>query len=189
MRYLVLDFEATTKNEGNQMQEIIQFPIILLDETGDEIDSLNIYCNPQFTVLDTLCKKLTRISRSKINRHGIPFHEALKQVENWLRKHEILGQDGNLLDACWVTCGSWDLGYILPTQCEHYGIVYPPYFDEYVDIKKIFADQYMTKVRNLEDMLTRLGLVFRGNPHDGYDDASNISDILRVMVREGTMKT
>ena len=71
-----------------------------------------------------------------------------------------------------VTCGDWDIGKMLPMQCEREGIEIPPYFRKgWVNIKTIFGVLYKRKrVNGMASMLNILNMELIGHHHSGIDD-------------------
>lgn len=99
----------------------------------------------------------------------------------------LTGQDFNSPPKfTFVTCGDWDLNYMLPNQCITSQIKLPDYFRQWINVKKSYAMSSGTGKfpRSLSGMLNDLGLVFDGRPHSGIDDVKNIVRIVQTLAKE-----
>ena len=104
-----------------------------------------------------------------------------------LVRTNITGYDSNCPPKfTFVTCGDWDLNYMLPTQCITSQITLPDYFRQWINVKKSYATSSETTKfpRSLSEMLGDLGLVFDGRPHSGIDDVKNIVKIVQKLAKE-----
>jgi inhibitor of KinA sporulation pathway (predicted exonuclease) len=70
-------------------------------------------------VLSAFCTELTGITQSQVE-NAPPLPAVLGDFHKWLQTHEM--EDKRL---CFVTCGDWDLGEMLPTECERKSIPFP----------------------------------------------------------------
>ena len=179
--YLVLDFEATcdeiTKPEP---QEIIEFPVLKVNATTMETEAIfHTYVQPTaHPKLTPFCTQLTGITQEMVN--GKPsLLEVLEMFDQWMEKEE-LKVDANV---CFVTCGDWDLKTMLPSQCEHLKVSVPPYFKQWLNIKKAFKKITGTRAVSMVQMLGHLGLTLDGRHHSGIDDSKNIAKILKELIK------
>ena len=84
-----------------------------------------------------------------------------------------------------ITCGDWDLKYMLPNQCITSQIILPNYFNEWINVKRSYADSKRGKFpRSLLEMLDGLNLTFEGRQHSGIDDVKNIANIVQKLAKE-----
>ena len=115
---------------------------------------------------------------------------------SWL-KHDLQLVHPNLMDYdteeqpkfAFVTCGDWDLKYMLPSQCDTSQITLPHYFTKWINVKKAFAMScgptgIGSFPRSLSEMLRNLGLYFEGRPHSGIDDVKNIVKVVQKLGKE-----
>jgi len=91
-----------------------------------------------------------------------------------------------------VTCGNWDLGSMLPSECKMKGIQLHsryPYYSHWIDLKGTFRDCYSSKtLPPYRKMLDALGLKMEGRHHSGKDDARNMVNIVFQMVEDGFLE-
>ena len=186
--FLVLDFEATCKEEGKQEHEIIEFPCLLVrSDTMEVVSVFHEYVRPVHNpILSKFCIQLTGITQDMVDDQPT-FTEVLKNFESWYREHNL-----NPQIATFVTCGLWDLKTMLPQQCENSKVPIPYFLrvgpgGEFVNIKYTFATHTGTKPKGLQAMLNMLGLEFEGRPHSGIDDCRNITRILANFVKDGVV--
>src|SRR5690242_1342917 len=71
-----------------------------------------------------------------------------------------------------LTCGDWDVGKMLPMQCNREGVPIPEYFKNgWVNIKTVFGSHYKRKkVQGMAGMLNVLNMDLLGHHHSGIDD-------------------
>jgi len=81
--------------------------------------------------------------------------------------------------------GPSDLYSFLHKECERKHIPKPSYFDQWVNMRALFAEFYGTSQLSLNNMLATLGFSFHGRMHSGLDDARNILRISERMVADG----
>ena len=119
---------------------------------------------------------------SVFNKFCTWLEDELKIVGNTLPGHHFNGSP----KFTFVTCGDWDLNYMLPNQCSTSQIILPDYFRQWINVKKSFAMSSGAGKfpRSLSEMLNDLGLVFDGRPHSGIDDVKNIVKIVQTLSKE-----
>ncbi|CAF3273623.1 unnamed protein product [Rotaria socialis] len=183
----VLDFEATCEenHDDNYKNEIIEFPIVLIDVKQQIIiDKFQSYCRPTLKpVLSTFCTQLTGIKQHQVD-NAPTFVEVLHNVEKWLNERNLLStSNGHKL--AFSTDGPWDFTKFLQVQCRLSSIVYPQWAEEWIDIRKEFSRFYSVRRGGIEKMLHRLGLTFDGRPHSGIDDSINIARITLELLKDG----
>ena len=84
-----------------------------------------------------------------------------------------------------VTCGDWDLNYMLPVQCATSQIEVPKYFLQWINVKHSFSMyNHGMFPRSLSQMVRDLGLTFEGRQHSGIDDVKNIVNIVKKLAEE-----
>jgi len=183
---IVLDFEATCdEHEQPRPQEIIEFPSIIVSlQTLETIDEFRQFVKPYHNpVLTEFCKTLTSIRQSDVDA-GQPFKKVFEEHQKWLEGHGIT--DTN---AVFVTCGDWDLGTMLPSQCASAvpGVeVIPSVYLRWHNIKKSYCViRQKEKATGMAGMLRDLGLALTGHHHCGIDDCRNIKALLTALVKQG----
>eukprot|EP00980_Cylindrotheca_fusiformis_P002625 scaffold618_cov130-Cylindrotheca_fusiformis.AAC.29 len=189
----VLDFEATCndKHPKPNPQEIIEFPVVLLNtKAGNVEDVFHYYVRPDLHPnLSEFCTKLTGIKQEQVNA-GISLFECLKLHEQWLQKHNLVNYESGTPDTdqkhfLFVTCGDWDLKTCLPNQLGHHNVKVPSFFRSWVNIKKAYSKLYNRKANGMTSMLEDLGLDLQGRHHSGIDDSKNIARICVRMISDG----
>ncbi|ESN94704.1 hypothetical protein HELRODRAFT_164590 [Helobdella robusta] len=106
--FLVLDFEATCEQNAKiQPQEIIEFPVLKVNGTTWETESIfHQYVRPvHHPRLTTFCTELTGIIQNQVDEQP-DFIETFRLFEDWMHKEKLL--DG-MMTSVFVTCGDWDL--------------------------------------------------------------------------------
>lgn len=182
--FLVLDFEATCEKDGQiKPQEIIEFPVLMINSRTLKMDAqFHQYVQPRVhRELTAFCTELTGIAQDMVD--GQPFIEdVLKSFDKWM-------QENNLLDpsvkSLFVTCGDWDLNKMLPSQASAFNLHTPGYFNQWLNIKKAYAEVMSSYPRGMMDMLEGLHIQHQGRHHSGIDDCTNIAEILRQLLLRG----
>uniref|UniRef100_A0A0R3TKN8 Exonuclease domain-containing protein n=1 Tax=Rodentolepis nana TaxID=102285 RepID=A0A0R3TKN8_RODNA len=182
--FLVLDFEATCNEISKiQPQEIIEFPVLLLRGQGlPEIDRFHRFVKPVYhPQLTDFCTRLTGIIQDMVDFQPT-FPDVMKEFESWIDSHFPTEEQKSKF--AFVTCGSWDLRYMLPHQASLWNITVPPYCRRWVDVKKEYADFTGQHPTGLISILKNLNLPHDGRLHSGIDDCRNIAKVLRFLVQE-----
>lgn len=178
----VLDFEATCENKPYFDNEIIEFPSVLLKWNGtnyEPISEFQKFCKPLLdpTVSD-FCLNLTGITQQQVNL-GENFPNVIDDHYNWL----MANTNGNFYI---LTCGYWDLGIVMISECKKWAMTPKPIYRKLINIKNEYRDFY-TKQRGIgmAAMLTELNIILEGRHHSGIDDCRNIAKILQRMILDG----
>lgn len=195
-------------------QEIIEFPCMKLSTKTWEVESqFHTYVRPVANpVLTSFCTELTGIVQDMVD--GQPtLEETLKIFDDWLKSEGLISgksidqgsidqrsHDGSPTDQrsgdqqsadqrsiswAFVTCGDWDLKSMLRGQCDNFGYDRPTYFRRWINIKKIFYQQFKIFPKGMMQMLEHLNLAHEGRHHSGIDDVRNIVQIARVLGLRG----
>ena len=179
IRYLViLDLEATCGNVITQ--EIIEFSTVLVDiGYKKKIAEFQQYVKPvNEPILTTFCKDLTGITQHNID-NGIHIIDTFRLFEKWLDNYNL--KDNYII----MTCGDWDIGEMIITQCEKYDIDLPTFCYKWMNIQVEFEKTYMMKKHGMMKMLKYLNIKHTGKHHSGLDDCRNIANILIRMLDDG----
>ena len=186
---LVLDFEATCDDKEKISQEIIEFPILMVDTKFFEIQStFHQYVEPQINKkLSEFCTNLTGITNDMVT--GKPnLAQTIELVDKWIKSHpELKEYQGNQLkrNFTFLTCGDWDLKEMLPNQCQKLNITYPEYLKSWINVKKAYFKSIGTYPKGLTTMLEDLNLKLDGRHHSGIDDCKNIAKIVKELGLDG----
>ena len=179
--YLVLDFEATCDDKKPpKPQEIIEFPVLMVNARTLETDAVfHKYVSPTaHPQLTPFCTRLTGITQAMVE--GCPtLAETLQMFDTWYNEKGLADPS---VSSAFVTCGNWDLETMLPSQCSYFDIPRPRYFNQWVNIKKIFERATNKWPKGMPSMLNYFGLVLEGRHHSGIDDCRNIARILTKLV-------
>lgn len=183
---IVVDLEATcwfprNANHG-QEQEVIEIGAAKLEIEHDNsyiVTPLEpLYVAPQFSTISDFCTELTGLTQAKLDRDGVPFDQALKQLLSYCQGPGYL--------RSWASWGSDDRDF-LRRQCERFDCRYPlnqPHFD----IQALMMLMRGCRKIGLKNAVERFGLTFEGRPHTGIDDAVNAARVLGEMVKRYRMK-
>jgi len=182
--FLILDFEAQCeKNQRIRPQEIIEFPTVLLNAKTLQIESeFHMYVKPTARPkLTQFCIELTGIQQSWVDE-GQELPAVLSLYDKWLQDRELPSKS-----FAFVTCGDWDLATCLPNQSQDQNIQKPKYFDQWINIKKSFANEHKTRLLDMVGMLDALQIPLTGRHHSGIDDCRNITKIVQRMLSDGVV--
>lgn len=182
--FLVLDFEATCDAPENiDPQEIIEFPVLKVNgQTFKTESSFHSYVKPKVNPeLTPFCTRLTGIIQDMVDSEP-HFEDVFANFNKWMKQEGLLEPHTKFT---FVTCGDWDLKYMLPLQCQRVGICVPPYMRTWINIKTCFAELTRTWPRNLMTILERCELVHVGKLHSGIDDCKNIANIIKDFAGRG----
>ena len=118
------------------------------------------------------------------------FATVFHKFNNWLVDQGMIACNKDNLDEentnfTFVTCGDWDLKYMLPNQCDTSNIQMPRYFRKWINVKRTYATSAGGNFpRSLQVLLSKLNLTFEGRQHSGIDDVKNIAKIVKVLAKE-----
>ena len=186
---LILDFEATCQ-DGRKIkpQEIIEFPCVLINtRNGFETESIfHKYVRPiHHPIISPFCTQLTGITQDVVSQADT-FEKVFIEFKNWLEHEQglvVSNPESTQQKFCFITCGDWDLRYMLPQQCRVSQVFIPGYMKSWINIKTSFASSLglskLEKPKGLSSMLHQLGMEFEGRPHSGIDDVKNIVRIVQ----------
>ncbi|CAI2181388.1 5963_t:CDS:2 [Funneliformis geosporum] len=185
--YLCFDVEATCVKGGgfNYMNEIIEFPILLLDSKSfDIVDIFHSYVKPsKNSILSDFCRELTGISQSTIDASPL-FPEMLDKFQEFMHRHKLFYENS----CAFITDGPWDIRDFITKQCSISKIPRPSYFSlPWVDIRSLYSEYYNCGKCNIIRMLEIYGLKFEGREHSGIDDAKNLVRIAKKMWEDGAI--
>jgi len=188
--YVVLDFEACWDERGPKHPEIIEFPSCLYSvEQKKQTSEVQVYVKP--TLLKVLHPETTRITgiTQQMVDEGSTFKEALARHQQWMRECGLIDCEGEpLVRFAFVTCGDWDLGKMLPLQCNRENLPLPETYKRgFVNIKKHFSVYYGARMKGMDGMLRELNIELLGRHHSGIDDCRNITRILHRMIEDGAV--
>lgn len=176
--FLVLDFEATCDAPENIVpQEIIEFPVLKVNGETFKTESIfHSYIKPKVhPEITPFCTRLTGIIQDMVDDEP-HFEDVFANFNRWMKQEGFL-EPG--IKFSFVTCGDWDLKFMLPAQCQAIGIPVPPYMRSWINIKMCFADLTRTWPRNLMTMIEQCELTHVGKLHSGIDDCKNIANIMK----------
>jgi len=190
--FLILDFEATCiDNKGEKFRnEIIEFPIVVLDpNTGEIVSEFREYVKPILNrKLSAFCTSLTGIQQDTVDT-AEEFPTVYQNMKCFLK---TIHHENQLKNIVFVTCGDWDLQHMLPSQFEISGMTekIPTYFRKWIDIKVPFEKTFPNVTRkdcSMVGMLNYLNLNLLGRHHSGLDDSRNTARIVYELIKVGTI--
>nr|XP_018902647.1 PREDICTED: ERI1 exoribonuclease 3-like [Bemisia tabaci] len=179
--FFILDFEATCDDtEKPEPQEIIEHACLRFNRKKLEVDSafhsyIRPVAHPQLT---PFCVQLTGIIQEDIDK-APTFDEVWSDFRLWLRSCKF-SKDSSIF----VTSGNWDLQYMLPHQLNYSQLQPVDDLKQWIDLKKAFCKHYGRFPFGIKDMLKTLKLPHLGKLHNGYDDCTNIVNIVKHMIED-----
>ncbi len=186
-RYLlVLDFEANSERDEKIVpQEIIEFPIVVIDTEKMEIMKDKIfhsYVKPTVKQLTPFITELTHITKDMIKDQP-DILEVLKNAEEFVKSN--FKED----EYCFVTCGDFDFR-CLAREAFYKKFQYSDVFKKYINIKDVFNCFTGVKQKTgMKSMLEHFKLPLDGHHHSGIDDSKNIAKIMLSMLQTDFLVT
>ena len=172
--------------------EIIEFPVILIDGLNGFLRLYSILLGQSMAVRDTFhryvrpllkpelskfCTDLTGISQEIVD-NADTFDVVYGEFKEWLQQYDTPPYK----ECCFCTDGPWDLRDFMEKEFTYYGytrysiasllisysitIYRPEFMWKIIDVRKLFK-QTLDKGGNLSDMLSILGMSFTGREHSG----------------------
>ncbi|CAD5124542.1 DgyrCDS12820 [Dimorphilus gyrociliatus] len=194
--FVVIDFESTCwKEEKSIVQEIIEFPAVLINSSTGKVESeFHYYVQPQeHPILSDFCKELTGITQAQVER-GIPLRLCLDLFCKWMRK--MSEEKGFVFDnrlgkkACaFITWSDWDLSVCLHNECKRKQIRKPIELNSWIDLRRVFKRFYGKTPAGLEGGLKYVGLEFQGRQHSGLEDSRNTAKLAYKLICDGCVLT
>jgi len=179
----VLDFEAQCdENEKLKVQEIIEFPVVVIDvEQREIVETFHHYIKPtSYPQLFPFCTDLTGITQDKVeNAKTLP--EVLEELGQFLEEKEIL--KGSF---CFMTCGDWDLAICLRKETQIKSLPVKSYLKRWINIKKVYPmpPDCAEKKYGMVGLLKLSHLELIGRHHSGIDDAMNIARVAIYLLKK-----
>lgn len=142
--------------------------------------------------LSEYCLKLTGITQDIVDNANT-LDDVLDKFHIWL-SNEVKASnlilpkystDNKLENCAFITWTSYDFGTYLKLECERKNIKKPEYFNQWIDLSKIFSRRHGNRRYGLSAALKRVGLKFVGKPHSGIDDAKNIAFLANKLNNKG----
>jgi len=194
--YLVMDLECTCEeNDRNYPNEIIEFPIILINSRTLTKDAefhrfVRPILNPQ---LSEFCTTLTGITQDIVD-NAEPFSVVLKQFDDWLIENNLGSHEG-ANSFCFVTDGIWDMKKFIALELskldnnKQTDLVQRMKlaFSKWVDVRQLFSAFYGIRAMGIDNMLSKWNTNFAGRQHSGLDDTRNIATVSLNLMSEGCL--
>jgi len=111
--------------------------------------------------------------------------EVLVEFDAWLAAEGLAATSDAGRSFAPVTCGEWDLGWLLRRNCQWAGAEAPGWSGAWVDLKKAAFGALGTFPRSMLHLLQLLQLPHAGRHHSGLDDAANLAAALRQLCLRG----
>jgi inhibitor of KinA sporulation pathway (predicted exonuclease) len=166
--------------------EITQFPSVLVRLAGRAsvvVDEFDTFVRPTFNpALSPFAMALTGITQADVDA-APALGDAMRRYMAWLRGHGLVDGAGAKVGS-WAIC-TWtdaDIGGQLSKEVAHKGLVLPPCFTNWVDLKQCFERHYKRPPRGgLQRCVEGLGIPFLGRAHNGLVDSQNTAAIVLHM--------
>jgi len=189
--YAVLDFECTCERNSRSFQhEIIEFPVVFLNARTLQVEfEFRRFVRPtEKPSLSTFCTELTGIKQESVDKADT-LDKVLLEFDIFLRDRGLVYSK----NAAWepgrsfviVTDGPSDVSSFLQRECHRKELPLQKYWDQFVDVRQMFAAGFNVRRCGVRAMLEQCGLEFQGREHSGIDDARNIARIVSEMILAG----
>jgi inhibitor of KinA sporulation pathway (predicted exonuclease) len=122
--------------------------------------------------------ELTGITQAMVDG-GNNFPSTLKDHREWLIKNV---ENNNVII---ITCGHWDLGTVMISECKKWNIIPPKTYQRYINLGDIYKDMYKENGRGMANMLRLQNIKLDGRHHSGLDDSRNIAKIFQKIISDG----
>lgn len=184
---LVIDFECQcVKGEQLKVQEIVEFPVVVVDVKEMKIldEVFHYYIRPTvYPNLFDFFKELTGITQDQVN-NGILLEEALEKFVVWLEELGLVKNEERLKNFMVVTDGNSDINKFLKNEAAYKNIKLPKYLCEWFDLREEFY--YFTGIKGgIKKQLRYFQIDFEGSKHSGIDDSKNIAKIVVECLKMG----
>lgn len=178
MYKLIVDFEATCSKYLSEFpredMEIIEVGSVLLNHNNEFVSSFSRFIRPvKHPILTDFCKELTTIKQEDVDYADL-FEKVIPDFQKWVD----LNVDGEYTFYSW---GNFDKN-ILNRQCKELGVKGIKMIYRHVNAKAEFA-----KANNLDrecgvwKALKLKNMRFQGVQHRAYDDALNITELVKTL--------
>nr|CAH7740269.1 unnamed protein product [Callosobruchus chinensis] len=190
----VLDFEATCWDRFDRdrgYSEVIEFPCVIYDvKKGNIVSEFQQYVMPiENPRLTAFCTQLTGINQKQVD-NGCPLGTCLMLFRQWINHQKTklgLTLEGPHSNCTFATWSDWDLGVCLKNECRRKQIMFPTFFENWMDVRYLYREFYQRRPKGLYGALNELGLEFTGRQHCGLDDARNTAKLIGRMVADGIL--
>lgn len=114
-------------------QEVIEFPVVLLDVKTRQVKStFHTYVKPTLDPqLTDFCTELTGITQEQVDA-GIDISQALKDLHMWLGQQGVFSTE-----FVFMSCGDFD-GNALAREAKAKQLYVPNYLRRWINLKKAF---------------------------------------------------
>lgn len=169
---------ATPEEQGAQPNELIEIGIVELNiKTGELMQGGSYLVKPRFTVISPFCEQLTGWKQSDVAQ-APDIEEVLVSIKE---KYKITQH------TTWWSYGEYDKHKLssLPgngSLSDLYGVKKSPFSEmrAHFNAKTLFAMKHALKRElGLKNALAFLNQDFVGSQHNGYDDAVNITKLVK----------
>lgn len=169
-RIVVFDLEATCQDrkiDANFPHQIIEIGAV--DNHGCKFSS---FVKPtDAPILTDFCKGLTTIKQSDVD-NADTFEEVNKEFFDFYN------------GATLISWGAYDKNQMIKEISKTSDKVGLDYIkSDHVNLKEFYREVTGRKARGMRSALTYLGLTLKGTHHRGIDDAINIMEIYKELVR------
>ncbi|KAL4442847.1 hypothetical protein ABPG74_010736, partial [Tetrahymena malaccensis] len=179
--YLVIsDFECNSGMKGFVLNEIIEFPILIVDVKNQKIiKEFTTFVKPTYhPKLTNFIKNLTYIEQKDVDQ--APNISEVFDIITQEIKQNTEGSESTFFlfdcdsDAVYLRA-EMNLKDLQPSQ----------YFNQYFNLKELFDKFFNVKAKSLENMMKILNLSQKGHPHIALHDARNICQVVMYMLEKG----
>jgi DNA polymerase III epsilon subunit-like protein len=170
-------FQESAWSMPGRHREIVQIGAVALDADFTETDAFEVMARPRLDPrLSPYFTALTGITQARLERHAIPFADALAGFT------AFIGADADV--ASWGRDAD-----VVGETCAIAGLPCPSLFEAAIDLgppikrRLGFEDETVSS----SDLAPRLGIAVAGRAHDALHDARCVAAALRVARRRGRL--
>jgi len=178
-KVLVIDVESTCQENPRdwlpgEQSEIIEIGLVVLNRTTFKMEEKrSILIKPIVSTVSKFCEELTSLTQDMIDGAGISYASACSILKNEYKSNERL----------WLSWGDYD--YSMFERMSHLHKCQNPLNGRHINLKTLFGMfKNLDRDPGMPEALQIAGLELTGTHHRGHDDAENIANLARYLIKK-----
>lgn len=141
--------------------------------------------NPNLT---DFCQDLTGITQQVVDKSDT-IDRVVPRLLLWLEEQNLVDKHLTCREKfSFASCGNFDMKLLSPIVRDHLldkKLQLPDYFNQWINVKKIFVNHKDQWPKSLYHMLEMLDKSPEGRPHSALDDCTNLAQVVERLNRDG----